>query len=145
MINNRLSFLFGCRIFRLLEQRIHPTYQKKATSQRCSRTSTMTTLEIDCTMRTKQKSTLSVENLCQTRVRMLRPMLVPSVNSLVHTVIGTWKLRSLAAAREVHWETQYGPLAQVHDSPCHAFAILREFAFIPQSLQSFETAQVPRL
>ena len=70
------------------------------------------TLEIDCTTRTKQKSTLSVKTLNRTRVRMLGPTLVPSVNSIVCTVTVTWKLQSLAAtaaAREVHWETQYGP------------------------------------
>ena len=71
------------------------------------------TLEIDCTMRAKQKSTLSVKTLYRTRVRMLGPTLVPSVNSIVCTVTVTWKLQSLAAtaaaAREVHWETQYAP------------------------------------
>ena len=74
------------------------------------------TLEIDCTTRTKQRSTLSVENLYRTRVRMLGPTLVPSVNSIVRTVIDTRKLQSLAAtaaSREMHWETQYGPLAHV--------------------------------
>ena len=77
--------------FGLLEQRIHPTYHKKATSQRCARASTMT-LEIDCTTRTKQKSTLSVDTLYRTRVRMLGPTLVPSDNSIVRTVIVTRKL-----------------------------------------------------
>ena len=70
------------------------------------------TSEIDCTTRTKQKSTLSVDTLYRTRVRMLGPTLVPSVNSIVRTVIVTRKLQSLAAtaaACEVHWETQYGP------------------------------------
>ena len=82
------------------------------------------TSEIDCTTRTKQKSTLSVDTLYRTRVRMLGPTLVPSVNSIVRTVIATRKLQSLAAtaaACEVHWETQYGPLAHVRgDSswPC---------------------------
>ena len=82
------------------------------------------TSEIDCTTRTKQKSTLSVDTLYRTRVRMLGPTLVPSVNSIVRTVIVTRKLQSLAAtaaACEVHWETQYGPLAHVRgDSswPC---------------------------
>ena len=92
------------------------------------------TLEIDCTMRTKQKSTLSVESLCRTRVWMLGPTLVPSVNSLVRTAIVTWKLQSLAAtACEVHWETQYGPLALMHGKAhhAHAFALLGEFAFVP--------------
>ena len=55
------------------------------------------TLEIDCTTRTKQKSTLSVETLYRTRVRMLGPTLVPSDNSIVRTVIVTRKLQSLAA------------------------------------------------
>ena len=78
---------------------------------------------VDAT-RTKQKSTLSVDTLYRTRVRMLGPTLVPSVNSIVRTVIVTRKLQSLAAtaaACEVHWETQYGPLAHVRgDSswPC---------------------------
>ena len=44
------------------------------------------TLEIDCTTRTKQKSTLSVETLYRTRVRILGPTLVPSDNSIVRTV-----------------------------------------------------------
>ena len=46
---------------------------------------------------------------------MLGPTLVPSVNSIVRTVIVTRKLQSLAAtaaACEVHWETQYGPRAR---------------------------------
>ena len=63
------------------------------------------TLEIDCTTRTEQKSTLSVETLYRTRVQKLVPTLVPSVNSIVRTVTVTWKLQSLAAsaaAREVH-------------------------------------------
>ena len=55
------------------------------------------TSEIDCTTRTKQKSTLSVDTLYRTRVRMLGPTLVPSVNSIVRTVIVTRKLQSLAA------------------------------------------------
>ena len=123
MINNRPSCISDAVFFGLLEQRIHPTYHKKATSQRCARASAMTS-EIDCTTRTKQKSTLSVDTLYRTRVRMLGPTLVPSVNSIVRTVIVTRKLQSLAAtaaACEVHWETQYGPLAHVRgDSswPC---------------------------
>ena len=69
------------------------------------------------TTRTKQKSTLSASSDARTDV-------VPSVNSIVRTVIVTRKLQSLAAtaaACEVHWETQYGPLAHVRgDSswPC---------------------------
>ena len=50
------------------------------------------TSEIDCTTRTKQKSTLSVDTLYRTQVRMLGPTLVPSVNSTVRTVIVTRKL-----------------------------------------------------
>ena len=55
--------------FSLLEQRIS-NISKKATSQRCARASAMTS-EIDCTTRTKQKSTLNVDTLYRTRVRML--------------------------------------------------------------------------
>ena len=83
------------------------------------------TLEIDCTTRMKQICTLSVETLYRTRVRKLGPMLVPSVNSIVRIVTVTWKLQSLAAtaaAREVHWETQYDPLAHVHGEAHHAHA-----------------------
>ena len=93
------------------------------------------TSEIDCTTRTKQKSTLSVDTLYRTRVRMLGPTLVPSVNSIVRTVIATRKLQSLAAtaaACEVHWETQYGPLAHVRgDSSWAMFSQYWEYARVP--------------
>ena len=89
--------------------RIHPTYHKKATSQICARASAMTSEISIVTTRTKQKSTLSVDTLYRTRVRMLGPTLVPSVNSIVRTVIVTRKLQSLAATAEVHWETHVRP------------------------------------
>ena len=96
------------------------------------------TSEIDCTTRTKQKSTLSVDTLYRTRVRMLGPTLVPSVNSIVRTIIVTWKLQSLAATaavREVHWETQYGTLAHVRGTHHgHVFAIKGVRGFVQQSV-----------
>ena len=63
---------------------------------------------------------------------MLGPTLVPSVNSIVRTDIVTWMLQSLAAtaaAREVHWETQYGPLAHLHGEAHHAHAFRSRIIF----------------
>ena len=40
------------------------------------------------------ESTLSVETLCRTQVQMLGPTLVPSVSSIVRTVIVTSEKRS---------------------------------------------------
>ena len=66
---------------------------------------------------------------------MLGPTLVPSVNSIVRTVIVTRKLQSLAAtaaACEVHWETQYGPLAHVRGGLVMAmFSQYWEYARVP--------------
>ena len=83
------------------------------------------TLEIDCTTRTKQKSTLSVESLYRTRVRMLGPTLVPTVNSTV-LLPGSSRLPESSS----NSSSMRGALGD-QGSPCPRFRIIEEFAFVP--------------